>query len=57
MNELIKELMDRAGLSEEQTKAAAVVIVEWVRDEDKRKKTLAATVASTVASAVVTVRI
>ncbi len=57
MDQLVKELMDRAGLSEEQAKAAAEVIVEWVKDEDKRKKILAATVASTVASAVVTVHI
>ena len=54
MDDLIKELVDRAGLSEEQAKAAAEVVVEWVKDEDKRKKILAATVASTVASAVVT---
>ncbi len=57
MDELVKELMDRAGLSEEQAKAAAEVVVEWVKDADKRKKILAATVASTVASAVVTVHI
>lgn len=57
MDELVKELMDRAGLSEEQAKAAAEVVVEWVKDEDKRKKILVATVASTVASAVVTVHI
>jgi polyhydroxyalkanoate synthesis regulator phasin len=54
MDDLIKELVDRAGLSEEQAKAAAEVVVEWVKDEDKRKKILTATVASTVASAVVT---
>ena len=57
MDELVKELMDRAGLSEEQAKAAAEVVVEWVKDEDKRKKILVATVSSTVASAVVTVGI
>ena len=57
MDDLIKELVDRAGLSEEQAKAAAEVVVEWVKDEDKRKKILATTVASTVASAVVTVPI
>lgn len=57
MDELVKELMNRAGLSEEQAKAAAEVVVEWVKDEDKRKKILVATVASTVASAVVTVHI
>ena len=54
MDDLIMELVDRAGLSEDQAKAAAEVVVEWVKDEDKRKKILAATVASTVASAVVT---
>jgi polyhydroxyalkanoate synthesis regulator phasin len=57
MDDLIKELVDRAGLSEEQAKAAAEVVVDWLKDEDKRKKILAATVASTVASAVVTVPI
>jgi hypothetical protein len=57
MDDLVKELKDRAGLSEEQAKAAAEVVVEWVKDEDKRKKILTATVASTVASAVVTVGI
>jgi len=57
MDDLIKELVDRAGLSEEQAKAAVEVVVEWVKDEDKCKKILAATVASTVASAVVTVGI
>ena len=57
MDDLIKELVDRAGLSEEQAKAAAEVVVEWVKDDQKRKKILTATIASTVASAVVTVPI
>ena len=57
MDDLIKELVDRAGLSEEQAKAAAEVVVEWVKDEDKRKKILGAAVAATIASAVVTVPI
>jgi hypothetical protein len=57
MDHLVKVLMDRAGLSAEQARAAAEVMIEWVKDEDKRKKILAATVASTVASAVVTVHI
>jgi nucleoid DNA-binding protein len=57
MDELIKELADRAGLSDEQAKAAAEVVVEWVKDEDKRKKILTAAVAATIASAVVTVPI
>ena len=57
MDDLIKELVDRAGLSEAQAKAAAEVVVEWVKDEDKRKKILGAAVAATIASAVVTVPI
>jgi len=57
MDDLIKELVDRAGLSEEQAKAAAEVVVDWVKDADKRKKILAAAVATTIASAVVTVPI
>ncbi len=57
MDDLIKELVDRAGLSEQQAKVAAEVVVEWVKDEDKRKKILAAAVATTIASAVVTVPI
>jgi len=49
--------MPSAGLSEEQAKAVAEVVVDWVKDEDKRKKILAAAVATTIASAVVTVPI
>jgi hypothetical protein len=54
VDDLVKELMDRAGSSEEQAKAAAQVVLEWVKDEDKRKKILAATVASVVSAGVVT---
>ena len=54
MDELIKELQERAGLSEAQAKAAAEVVAEWMKDEDKRKKVITAAVATTVASAVVT---
>lgn len=57
MDELIKELKDRAGLSDEQARAAAEVVAEWMKDEDKRKKVIAATLASTIAAAVVTVPI
>jgi hypothetical protein len=56
MDDLIRDLVDRAGLSEEQARAAAEVVVDWVNDEDKRKKILAA-LATTIASAVVTVPI
>ncbi len=54
MDELIKELQERAGLSEEQARAAVEVVAEWMKDEDKRKKIIAAAVATVVASAVVT---
>ncbi len=54
MDELIKELQERAGLSEEQAKAAAEVVAEWLRDDDKRKKVMITAVATTTASAVVT---
>jgi hypothetical protein len=54
VDELIKELQERVGLSEAQAKAAAEVIAEWLRDDDKRKKVMIAAVATTTASAVVT---
>ena len=54
MDELIKELQERAGLTDAQAKAAAEVVAEWMRDEDKRKKVITAAVATTIASAVVT---
>ena len=57
MDELIRDLVERAGLPEAQAKEAAKVLAEWLAHEDKRKKLIAAVVASTVASAVVTVRI
>jgi hypothetical protein len=57
VDELIKELKDRAELSDEQAKAAAEVVAEWMKDEDKRKKVIAAALASTIAAAVVTVPI
>jgi nucleoid DNA-binding protein len=54
MDELIKELQERAGLTEAQAKAAAEVVAEWMKDEDKRKKVIAASFATVIASAVVT---
>ena len=51
MDELIKELQERAGLTE---KAVAEVVAEWMKDEDKRKKVIAASFATVIASAVVT---
>lgn len=51
MDELIKRLVDKAGLSEAQAKAATKEVVEWLKHEDNRKKILAAA-SATVASAV-----
>jgi hypothetical protein len=56
MDELVEELKERAGLSEEQAKAATEVVVSWLKHDDNRKKILAAA-AATIASAVVTVPI
>ena len=53
MDELVKELVERAGLTEEQAKAAAEVFLRDLQDEDKRKKLVAlAASAATIASAV-----
>jgi hypothetical protein len=54
MDDLVKELMKRADLSEAQARAAARVMGEWLKDERRRKKLLAAVIASTVGSAIVT---
>ena len=54
MDELVKELVERAGLTEEQAKAAAEVFLRNLNDEEKRKKLVALAAASaTIASAVV----
>jgi hypothetical protein len=53
MDELIDELMKRAGLSEAQARAAARVLAEWLKHDDKRKKLIAAVTASMVAAGVV----
>lgn len=53
MDELIKELMKRAGLTETQAKAAAAVFIDYMKHEDHRKKVVAlAASAATIASAV-----
>jgi hypothetical protein len=57
VDDLTKDLMERAGLSEAQAKAAAEVVAKHLRDEQKRKKVVTAAMAATVASAVVTTHI
>lgn len=50
MDELAKELVKRAGLTEDEAKAAARVVVDWLKHDDNRKKIIAATIASAVAA-------
>jgi hypothetical protein len=54
VDELIKELQERAGLSEQEARAAADYFLELLRDDDRRKKAVLAAMAATTASAVVT---
>ncbi len=51
MDDLAKELVKRAGLTEDEARAAAQVVVDWLKHDDNRKKILAAA-AATIASAV-----
>lgn len=50
MDDLIKALRERAGLSDDQAKRAAEAVAEVLRDEEKRKKIIAATAAVTAAT-------
>lgn len=43
--------MKKAGLTEDQAKAAARVVVDWLKHDDNRQKILAAA-SATIASAV-----
>lgn len=52
MEDLIKELVEKAGLTEEQSKAAVAVFLAYVKHDENRKKVVQAAAAATVASAV-----
>lgn len=52
VDDLVKELMKSAGLTEAQARAAVRVMRDWLKDEKRRKTVLAAVVASTVGSVV-----
>jgi hypothetical protein len=54
MDELIRQLKEQVGLSEEQARRAAEVVAGLLKDEEKRKKIVTAAMAASVASAVVT---
>lgn len=51
MDDLVKELMEKAGLTQEQADTAAKVVVDFMRHDDNRKKitSLAAMAATTAA--------
>jgi len=53
MEELEKELIEKAGLTEQQAKAAVKVFLGYIKDEENRKKVVLAAAAATIASAVV----
>jgi hypothetical protein len=54
MDELIKDLKEQAGLSDEQATVSAAYVVELLTDEDRRRKVLLAATSATIGSAVVT---
>ena len=49
VDELIRDLVEHAGLSDQDARAAAEVIAKQLRDEEKRTKLIAATAAITAA--------
>lgn len=53
MDELVKELMQKAGLSQSQAEAAAKVVVDFFKKDDNGKKIAA--IAATTAAINVTV--
>lgn len=52
MDDLIKALTEKAGLTEEQAKAALQVFLAYVKHDENRKKVVQAAAAATIASAV-----
>ena len=52
MDDLIKELVEKAGLSEEQARAALQVFLAYIKHDENRKKVVTAAVAATTASLV-----
>ena len=54
VDELIRQLKEQAGLSDDQARRAAEVVAQLLKDEEKRKKIITAALASVIASEVVT---
>jgi nucleoid DNA-binding protein len=56
MDELTKVLMEKAGLTEAQAKAAAEAVIEYMKHEDNRKKLVVLAGASAAIASAVAVR-
>lgn len=56
MDELIKVLMEKAGLTEAQAKAAAKAVIDYMKHDDNRKKVVALAGASAAIASAVAVR-
>ena len=52
MDNLIKDLIEKAGLTEEQAKASLQVFLAYIKHDENRKKVVQAAAAATIASAV-----
>jgi len=52
MDDLIKDLIEKAGLTEDQAKAALQVFLGYIKHDENRKKVVQAAAAATIASAV-----
>ena len=52
MDDLIKSLIEKAGLTEEQAKTALQVFLAYIKHDENRKKVVQAAAAATIASAV-----
>ena len=52
MDDLIKELVEKAGLTDEQAQAALKVFLAYIKHDENRKKVVQAAAAATIASAV-----
>ena len=52
MDDLIKDLIEKAGLTEDQAKVALHVFLDYIKHDENRKKVVQAAAAATIASAV-----
>ena len=52
MDDLVKDLIEKAGLTEEHAKAALQVFLAYIKHDENRKKVVQAAAAATIASAV-----